>query len=385
MRPKDAAAAPPAGDKAAAAKPGGAGGTRSAVVGYFASSTPTNYNMARSFISINSPVWPGDVAARAIAASKRRRRRPPPSRRPPPHSLQRPAPQLTFRVLGQIQKRPGANGDDLALALHGALMPVRTAWLRFGLGAAAAYRFAVDAVAPGAIGFVDARTKWFDCQVREALAGGGIGQVVVLAAGFDTRALRFGHPATVDGPPPVFVEIDLPQPSAAKAALVSKLFSAAPRPDFVAADLSTTPLATALGRSPRFDAARPTLFTAEGLLYYVPAPAVDALLAAIAAAAAPGSRLAFDFIRQSVIGGTESPAGWKATARAVAAKGEPFLSGLPDDEAQLRAHLAPLGLRLLRVLGARAMAAEHGPPGAAWSDSRPPLAPFYSYALAEKI
>jgi O-methyltransferase involved in polyketide biosynthesis len=40
--------------------------------------------------------------------------------------------------------------------------------------------------------FVDARTQWFDRVVQDAIAGGLIKQVVVLGAGFDTRAYRCG-------------------------------------------------------------------------------------------------------------------------------------------------------------------------------------------------
>jgi O-methyltransferase involved in polyketide biosynthesis len=42
----------------------------------------------------------------------------------------------------------------------------------------------------GVVNFVDARTKWFDQHVREAIQQHGIHQVVVVAAGFDTRSYR---------------------------------------------------------------------------------------------------------------------------------------------------------------------------------------------------
>lgn len=57
--------------------------------------------------------------------------------------------------------------------------------------------------------FVDARTKWFDKIVADSITHHGIQQVVCVAAGFDTRAYRFGamHPGVH------FVEVDLPHAS----------------------------------------------------------------------------------------------------------------------------------------------------------------------------
>lgn len=62
----------------------------------------------------------------------------------------------------------------------------------------------------GVCNFVDARTKWFDHIVDDALTNQDIKQVVCVAAGFDTRAHRFGakHPDVR------FFEVDLPHASA---------------------------------------------------------------------------------------------------------------------------------------------------------------------------
>ena len=64
------------------------------------------------------------------------------------------------------------------------------------------------------VNFVDARTKWFDDAVRAALRGGVIKQVVAVAAGYDTRAYRFGPASTAAGAANVtFFEVDLPAAS----------------------------------------------------------------------------------------------------------------------------------------------------------------------------
>ena len=46
---------------------------------------------------------------------------------------------------------------------------------------------------PGLCNFVDARTKWLDAAV-EVAAQKGVLQVVIVAAGFDTRAYRLCRP-----------------------------------------------------------------------------------------------------------------------------------------------------------------------------------------------
>jgi O-methyltransferase involved in polyketide biosynthesis len=49
-----------------------------------------------------------------------------------------------------------------------------------------------------------------------------------------------------------------------------------------------------------FDPNKPTLFTVEGLIYYLPKEAVQGLFAAMVKVAAPGSRVAFDFLHLEV-------------------------------------------------------------------------------------
>lgn len=49
-----------------------------------------------------------------------------------------------------------------------------------------------------------------------------------------------------------------------------------------------------------FDASQPTLFTVEGLIYYLPQAAVQQLFGSLLQMAAPGSRVAFDFLHQQV-------------------------------------------------------------------------------------
>jgi hypothetical protein len=73
---------------------------------------------------------------------------------------------------------------------------------------------------PGIVRFIDVRTQLFDDSLAAALRD-GIKQVVIIAAGYDTRAYRFSKPGVR------FYEIDMPDASRKKQELVRKLLPAA--------------------------------------------------------------------------------------------------------------------------------------------------------------
>ena len=132
------------------------------------------------------------------------------------------------------------------------------------------------------------RTRFFD-EFFTAAANSGIRQVVILAAGLDSRAYRLPWPHGT-----VIYEVDLPSVVSFKAGVFSRL-GAAPlathRP--VACDLRDD-WATAL-RENGFDELRPTAWSAEGLLMYLPSDAQDQLFDAITTLSAPQSRLATEY------------------------------------------------------------------------------------------
>jgi methyltransferase (TIGR00027 family) len=129
------------------------------------------------------------------------------------------------------------------------------------------------------------RTKFFDDFFLDA-AGAGIRQVVILASGLDSRAYRLQWPAGT-----VVYEVDQPEVIAFKTqALVD--IGAEPTADrrVVAVDLRFDwPAAL---KEAGFDPGRPTAWSAEGLLGYLPPEAQDRLLDTITELSAPGSRLA---------------------------------------------------------------------------------------------
>ncbi|MFF0813800.1 SAM-dependent methyltransferase [Rhodococcus sp. NPDC003318] len=133
-------------------------------------------------------------------------------------------------------------------------------------------------------GFMGVRTRFFD----EYFAASGTTQAVILAAGLDARAYRLDWPAGTT----VF-EVDREPVLDFKAAVLAA-HAVTPRVDrrAVAVDLRED-WPAALGAA-GLDSGRPTAWSAEGLLPYLPGAAHDALFARIDALSAPGSRVALD-------------------------------------------------------------------------------------------
>ena len=129
------------------------------------------------------------------------------------------------------------------------------------------------------------RTVFFD-DFFLAAANAGVTQAVILASGLDSRAYRLPWPAGT-----TVYEIDQPDVIEFKSRTLAEL-GAAPTAyrRAVAVDLRED-WPAALVQS-GFDSAKPTAWSAEGLLGYLPPEAQDALLDTITSLSAPGSRIA---------------------------------------------------------------------------------------------
>ncbi len=137
------------------------------------------------------------------------------------------------------------------------------------------------------INFQAARTKYFDEYFRRA-AGAGVRQVVILAAGLDSRAYRLDWPAGT-----TIFELDQPQVLDFKREVLTGS-GTRPRADRreVAVDLRDDwPRAL---RDGGFDPAQPSAWIAEGLLIYLPAAAQEQLFIGIDGLAASGSQVAVE-------------------------------------------------------------------------------------------
>jgi len=169
------------------------------------------------------------------------------------------------------------------------------------------------------------RTRFIDEMLTRALRGGAA-QVVILGAGFDTRAHRFTD-LLQDVP---VIEIDYGATQAYKRRRVEDALGGAPRNlVYAPIDFAHDRLDDVLDRA-GFDRQRRTFYICEGVSMYVPEEGMTATLRAIAAASAPGSTLLLEYINRGGLdvlnrhpsGMVRNAIGW----------GEPFVFGVPDGQ-----------------------------------------------------
>jgi methyltransferase (TIGR00027 family) len=152
----------------------------------------------------------------------------------------------------------------------------------------------------GTAQYVAVRTRFFDDYLAAAVsvpvsgsADAAIRQVVILAAGLDTRAFRMEWPTGV-----TVLEVDAPQVLAFKArVLADDRARAACSRRAVGVDLRADWTAGLLAAGLRPTA--PTAWLAEGLLIYLPGEAKERLLAAVTDLSAPGSQIAIEHVSQT--------------------------------------------------------------------------------------
>ena len=200
----------------------------------------------------------------------------------------------------------------------------------------------IDSRWPGARTSGIARTRLIDDWASAGVADGAV-QVLILGAGFDSRAWRLPAFRGL----PVF-EVDHPATSAVKRQQIEKLGAATSRVTFVPVDFDRERLSDALANAD-FQANAPTLVIWEGVTNYLTADAVDATLRWVGALA-EGSRLIFTYVDADVLGGSTRFANAVRPRLAVASAGEPWTFGFRPDELPL--YLNARGLRLIRDLDA---------------------------------
>ena len=191
-----------------------------------------------------------------------------------------------------------------------------------------------DRMAPGAIAFILGRERYIDDYLRACLSE-GFNQIVILGAGFDTRAFRIpGIEQTR-----VF-EIDQPATQAVKLERLKKVIDPLPAyVTFIPADLNSQKLGEVL-RSGGYDELGKTLFIWQGVIYFLKPEGVDSTLAFIAGHSGPDSAVIFDYIYNETLHDTTQGYG-KALARAGKMSGEPYVFGI--NRGQVGSFLAQRG------------------------------------------
>jgi len=177
--------------------------------------------------------------------------------------------------------------------------------------------------------YVNARTHYIDAALRKA-AGDGVTQVVVLGAGFDSRAYRFREPY----PQLRFFEVDLPATIEAKKTRIAEALGSLP--DYVRyapIDFNTQKLEDVLlplGYEPK----QRSFFLLEGVVMFVVEPGVAATFDFIRANSAAGSVVVYDYVLKQVIqGDTKKLYAATYLAYSVERAGEPYVFGWTPAEA----------------------------------------------------
>jgi methyltransferase (TIGR00027 family) len=170
--------------------------------------------------------------------------------------------------------------------------------------------------------YIRARTAFFDRVAVKAISD-GMPQVVVGAAGYDGRSLRYAKPGVR------WFEVDHPATQADKLERLRRLGIDTSHVRFVAADFTTDPVAAAL-RAAGLDTEEPALFLFEGIAVYLDRPVTESVLTQFREATVPGSLLAISVSLTSAARGTTARARF---TESVAAMGEPARSFLEPAEA----------------------------------------------------
>jgi methyltransferase (TIGR00027 family) len=179
-----------------------------------------------------------------------------------------------------------------------------------------------ELVGPGFIGSLYCRTCYIDDVLRDALRE-GIAQVVILGAGFDTRAYRITNIEQVH----VF-ELDLPATQRFKQTLVEKVVGELPaHVSFVPIDFDRQDVEDVLTAA-GFRKGLKTFFIWEGVTQYLAAEAVDRTFRYLCGAAVEGSEIVFTYIHQGIIDGTARSKADQKIVSSAHRGGTPWIFGL---------------------------------------------------------
>lgn len=248
-----------------------------------------------------------------------------------------------FRALESLRRERDRICDDrlarhfltwpLSLVMGGAALP----------GVAPRVASFIDRRWPGVRSSVVARTRLIDDTLSTALQK-DIQQLVVLGAGFDSRAYRLACLRDID----VF-EVDHPDTQAAKRAVLTRLLGVLPeRVRFVSVDFTRDDLASAMSRAGYRESAR-TFILWEGVTNYLTESAVDSTLRWCSRAAA-GSILLFTYVHRDILTRPEAFVGTRNLFASLEKAGERFTFGMEPN--LVPQYLAERGFEVELDLGA---------------------------------
>jgi methyltransferase (TIGR00027 family) len=197
---------------------------------------------------------------------------------------------------------------------------------------------------PGSLGSILCRTRYIDDVVKRSLAK-GLDQLVILGAGFDSRAYRIPGIDRAQ----VF-EVDLPGARELKQSRVEKVLGAVPENvTLVGMNFDRQDLDDVLSAA-GFRKGRRTLFVWEGVTQYLTAEAVSDTLEFVSGVSGADSAIVFSYVRRGLIDGTDRPEWFEPFMAFANRVGSPMIFGL--DRAELEQYLSERGLALIDDVGA---------------------------------
>ncbi len=147
--------------------------------------------------------------------------------------------------------------------------------------------------------YLDARTRFFDRLVVGAI-GRGVRQIVVGAAGYDGRSLRYARSGVR------WFEVDHPATQHDKRERLARLGIASRQVQFVEADFTRDPVAERLIAA-GLETSQLSLFLLEGVAVYLELAVLERVLRQFRQVALVGSRLAISVSRSSTRKRGQSP------------------------------------------------------------------------------
>lgn len=193
-------------------------------------------------------------------------------------------------------------------------------------------------IVPGFHEFFLARTRYIDDFLHDALSK-GLEQLVILGAGYDSRAYRFDG---LENKVIVF-EVDHPATQDVKKEKLKELFNDLPgHVKYVPVNFQEENLQSCLFQN-GYDSGLRTLFIWEGVTMYIDSEAVDQTLLFISKNSGTGSSVIFDYTYPEVINGTYDRIEAKGWLKIAEKSDEPLLFGI--ENSHVKRFLSERGFR----------------------------------------
>ena len=196
---------------------------------------------------------------------------------------------------------------------------------------------------PGVIGGILCRTRYIDDVLNNAIKE-GVGAVVNLGAGMDTRAFRIPGIENIQ-----YFELDFPELQKVKRAYIDKKIGELPsNVSLVPIDFNSQELGEELKKA-GYSLSSKTLFIWEGVTQYISREAIDNTLKYVAQAST-GSRIVFTYVLKSFINGSYIPDGLNSLYKFFLKKKKPlWFCGF--EPADMREYLSKYSLSLIEDIG----------------------------------